>query len=903
MPIKKAWLWILLVACCGLLQAQIGMLEESVTVMEKTELKIERGECLVYWKPVYCSFSGSGYRLEVLNGTKQGNMPVRSYSVNIDGQDVMAWPGKRDPGANWEGAIHLEERSILRVKLHGQPGEGITLHIWGEAGKVHASRIVGRPPSFRVLRQHAQTVVRPERPQPVVSLRVDKESLKIGQALKLSWDAQKAATVDFTSGDLGRVDKSGSALVWPEENTLFRIEAQDWGNVAAAEVLARVEGSAIVLEPKVEQKIVMPGQENAEAAARVLFAAIERGDLDRVMRDLPQLPDPKAKDVAGNSLIHALIAPRYIDLDEQPVVRMKRSGPLQNAPTVRSIKPVKMIRQGGDLDKRLALIRLLVGRGVPINGTNANGDTPLQLAMQYNEQMQILAWKIPKNADNWEMKPDPVQVERLIKSLLQLGADPNVRDARGNTPWFAASKELLPLMIRYGAPLEERDSNSMTRFLKAQPAEALALLELGADAQAINNQGRNRWFFLPVTLWEELAEKLLALRVPIDQRDTEGRSALMYCAEENMLGQARFLIEHGADINTADKKGWTVLHEAALKHNVKLMELLLQKGAAVNARSQYGQTPLHISRFRKDSSKLLLRYKADPGITDTRGESVLHDLAMNKTPVSLEMLSFFIRHGAPLNQKNKRGHTPLSLAYDYCNIRAMEMLLQAGADSSISEYPGFSLLDLAEREPSRDLFNLLRKYGARHKRPWTERHKQQLIWSYIGLGIFPLFTFLFSLYKPSPFTKRLLWFFIAPAFLGLLTIIAALSGRLSSGGSGGGYEMLVLMLAMPPLAALLMSLSGTRALADRCPPGLGIPLSFLNAAGCMGLTFGLVLAFFPGTHGEGGILLAYDAIFGGGAAAVITLIYAIVVWKKRLAPIKNANRAPGSTKNQADKTK
>jgi hypothetical protein len=280
MPIKKVCEWIILAACCGIISAQIGMLEESVMVMEKTELKIERGECLVYWKPVYCSYPGSGYRLEVLNGTKRGDKPVRSYSVSLDGMDALVGPTKRDPAANWQGTVHLEGRSILRVKLHGQPGEGITIRIWGEAGKVHSSRVIGSPQAIgispqiisgsgsygsvqaqSISPQQAPLVKKPERPQPVVALQADKESVKIGKLVKLTWDAQNAATVDFTSGDLGRVDKSGSAWVWPEQDTLFRIEAQDWGNIAAAEVTARVEVPDPELELKIEPTTVISGQE------------------------------------------------------------------------------------------------------------------------------------------------------------------------------------------------------------------------------------------------------------------------------------------------------------------------------------------------------------------------------------------------------------------------------------------------------------------------------------------------------------------------------------------------------------------------------------------------------------------------------------------------------------------
>lgn len=280
MQIRKVFSWIFIIACIDFLDAQIGMLEEPLTVMEATELKIERGTCLVYWKPVYCIYPGSGYRIEVLNGTKRRNNPVRSYSVNLDGLDVQAGSKPQDPAANWEVGIHLEGRSILRVKLHGQPGDCITMRIWGEAGKVHASRVIGSPQAIgispRIVSgqgsygsvqvqslspQQAPRFKIPEHPQPLVSLQASKESIKIGQFVRLSWDALNAATVDFTSGDLGRVDKSGSAWVWPEKDTLFQIKAQNWSDIATAEVMARVEVPAPELELKIEPTTVISGQE------------------------------------------------------------------------------------------------------------------------------------------------------------------------------------------------------------------------------------------------------------------------------------------------------------------------------------------------------------------------------------------------------------------------------------------------------------------------------------------------------------------------------------------------------------------------------------------------------------------------------------------------------------------
>ncbi|MBN2601340.1 MAG: hypothetical protein JXR87_05060, partial [Candidatus Marinimicrobia bacterium] len=87
---KLAIVVIVFILCGSMGNTQIGMLKESVVVMEETELKIERGSCFVYWRPVFCTYPGNGYRLEVKNGTRKGKRKVHSYSIFFDGMDALA---------------------------------------------------------------------------------------------------------------------------------------------------------------------------------------------------------------------------------------------------------------------------------------------------------------------------------------------------------------------------------------------------------------------------------------------------------------------------------------------------------------------------------------------------------------------------------------------------------------------------------------------------------------------------------------------------------------------------------------------------------------------------------------------------------------------------------------------
>ncbi len=58
---------------------------------------------------------------------------------------------------------------------------------------------------------------------------------------------------------------------------------------------------------------------------------------------------------------------------------------------------------------------------------------------------------------------------------------------------------------------------------------------------------------------------------------------------------ARWLLEHGADVNKADDAGETPLMTAAGSAEPDLVELLLSQGADVAAQCKTGCTALHLA--------------------------------------------------------------------------------------------------------------------------------------------------------------------------------------------------------------------------------------------------------------------------------------------------------------------
>ncbi len=70
------------------------------------------------------------------------------------------------------------------------------------------------------------------------------------------------------------------------------------------------------------------------------------------------------------------------------------------------------------------------------------------------------------------------------------------------------------------------------------------------------------------------------------------------------------------------------------------------------------------------------------------GVSPLHLAAANPQEISLEPLKYLIKAGADLNIQDDKGSTPLFWAYGFNNNKAVDLLIEAGADKKITNKDG-----------------------------------------------------------------------------------------------------------------------------------------------------------------------------------------------------------------------
>jgi len=66
------------------------------------------------------------------------------------------------------------------------------------------------------------------------------------------------------------------------------------------------------------------------------------------------------------------------------------------------------------------------------------------------------------------------------------------------------------------------------------------------------------------------------------------------------------LLERGANVNSADDKGFTALHFAAAANAVKPTQMLIDRGADVNAATEKGHTPIFTAAEQHNTAVALI---------------------------------------------------------------------------------------------------------------------------------------------------------------------------------------------------------------------------------------------------------------------------------------------------------
>src|SRR5271157_1353911 len=119
------------------------------------------------------------------------------------------------------------------------------------------------------------------------------------------------------------------------------------------------------------------------------------------------------------------------------------------------------------------------------------------------------------------------------------------------------------------------------------------LLSQGADVNFRNNYGATPLIEASLRGYEAMVRTLLEHGADVGTADTVfGATALNFAALTGQAQVVEFLLKWGADVNAKDFDGRTALFEAALGGHTGVVAVLLEKGADIHVRDIGGRTAL-----------------------------------------------------------------------------------------------------------------------------------------------------------------------------------------------------------------------------------------------------------------------------------------------------------------------
>lgn len=211
-------------------------------------------------------------------------------------------------------------------------------------------------------------------------------------------------------------------------------------------------------------------------------------------------------------------------------------------------------------------------------------------------------------------------------------------------------------------------------------------------------------------------ERFLDRGANINEKDSEGFTALMWASRSGHTSMARLLLNRGASINEKDSIngfGFTALIWALVRENWDIVKLLFKHGANLDEKDSRGRTVLHYAsgqvQAHKDVVTLLIDRGANIHEKDLDGYTALHNAIVNGHEDIAELL---IELGADIYDKTNDGNNALHLASESGYINLVEMLLKLDININEKNNNGDSAIRLAIINGNQDIAELLNvKYG------------------------------------------------------------------------------------------------------------------------------------------------------------------------------------------------
>ena len=358
-------------------------------------------------------------------------------------------------------------------------------------------------------------------------------------------------------------------------------------------------------------------------------------------------------------------------------------------------------------------VNLLLKTKIDVNNTSGSqhGSTPLVLACYY-KKIEIVEALIKAGADtNKKTKnkntpllvaceayeTDSVIVAKIVKILLENGANPNILKNNNESPLHYAAMyghaQAVSLLIKHGADVNAKGGYKRTALIYAASSSSSLeivkiLLKAKANVKLKNEGGENALFELISNQKSntKIAELLIARGINIHAESKHHGTALhwaAFCGKKNIV---ELLIKRGAKVNKKCKNGNLPIMRAMSQHKTNIVKVLFENGANADSSGIMGWSVLEYAVEKGEMEFLKQIIKKS---TKAKNGSSSGALAEAAKKGDLKMVKFLIEAGISVDDRASFGsESPLMRAAYYGKLKVVKYLLEVKADIKIRDYRG-----------------------------------------------------------------------------------------------------------------------------------------------------------------------------------------------------------------------
>ena len=379
-------------------------------------------------------------------------------------------------------------------------------------------------------------------------------------------------------------------------------------------------------------------------------------------------------------------------------------------------------------------VKKLLEAAINPNFQNSSGATALYIACQCSHTdvvRTLLVHKADPNivlSDGWSplMIASQTGDTEIVNSLLIANADVNHQCHSGLTALMLAvgtsHATILSCLLNYGGDPNRADLREWTALMVASLKGNIditnQLLAAKAKQNIENDYGNTALHIACYCNHPEIVSTLLENGAFVDKQNYKKQTPLMLAAEAGRTIIVTQLLKFRAKPNIKDFRGNTALSLACIKSHIDICSILVSHGSNPDLKNGIENlTPLMIACHQGNVGivkELVTVCKAYPYIKNRHKQMALHIACITSQFAIVEFLLKLSAVEDHINDYDDNDMTPLALACQTSNAACVRQLLEAKANTGITNSLGMTPLMIAVEHGDNNIVSELLQNGAKY---------------------------------------------------------------------------------------------------------------------------------------------------------------------------------------------